>query len=197
VLALSFALFAPGVVLATPDAPRVAVLPAVPTGVRAAAAAAVTPTSFIFSELPQRVPDEQAAVSTPRGHLSPELAAELQRLKAHPPGLAPAAFAKFTLDPTAPPASAGKGTFAALAPSVGNGFEGITQQGFVPACPTVGAGPLNIFSCGNVSVTVTNKDGSSRVETSGSTFFNAPSAEGPVSEAQSFYDAVHGRFVAL
>src|SRR5262249_26119753 len=42
----------------------------------------------------------------------------------------------------------------------------------------------------------TNKDGTSRIETAGSTFFGVPAAEGPISNPQCFYDALHGRFVA-
>jgi hypothetical protein len=150
--------------------------------------------SFQFSDLPQASPDARP-VTALREHPQPALDAELQRLKANPPVLTPDAFTQFTFD--AATATAGKGSLSPLAPTAGTGFEGIFQNGFIPACPTVGAGPLNVFTCGNVSVTVTNKDGTNRVETLGSTFFGAPAAEGPMSEAQSWYDAVHGRFVAL
>ena len=57
--------------------------------------------------------------------------------KANPPNL-PVTVAQFTLDTT--PAPGGKGSLSLLAPTVGNGFEGITQGGFIPSEPTVGAG---------------------------------------------------------
>ncbi|MFM8560110.1 MAG: beta strand repeat-containing protein, partial [bacterium] len=76
-------------------------------------------------------------------------------------------------------------------------FEGITQGGFIPGEPTVGAGPLNIFTAGNVAVTVTNRDGTNRVQTAGATFFGVPTAEGAISDAQCYYDALRGRFIAL
>jgi hypothetical protein len=84
-----------------------------------------------------------------------------------------------------------------FAPVIGTGFEGITQGGYIPSEPSVAVGPSNIFSTGNVSVTITNKDGSSRTEINGNTFFGAPSSEGAISDAVCCYDAVRGRFVAL
>src|SRR5205814_7639775 len=86
---------------------------------------------------------------------------------------------------------------APLAPVVNNGFEGISQGPYIPSEPTVAAGPLNVFTAGNVSVTVTNKDGSNRVETDGQVFFGVPPAEGAISDAQCYYDALRGRFVAV
>ena len=50
-------------------------------------------------------------------------------------------FSHFTFD-TTPAGGSGKGGFTTLAPTLGNGFEGITQNGFIPSEPTVGAGPL-------------------------------------------------------
>jgi hypothetical protein len=119
---------------------------------------------------------------------------EIKALKDNPPVLPVEGFAQFTLDTT--PAQ-GKGSLAPLAPTLGNGFEGITQQGFIPGEPTVAAGPLNIFSAGNISVTVTDKNGSNRVETNGASFFGVPASEGAISDAQTYYDALRGRFIAL
>src|SRR5206468_2076775 len=67
----------------------------------------------------------------------------------------------------------------------------------IPGEPTVAAGPLNLFSAGNITVKFINKDGSSPLEVDGAAFFGAPSIEGPISDAQCYYDALHGRFVAL
>lgn len=120
----------------------------------------------------------------------PELDAELARLKQNPLPLTPVELGNLTLDPNA-------GGFTPLAPTIGNGFEGITQGPYIPSEPTCAAGPLNIFSAGNVSVTVTNKDGTNRVETDGQVFFGVPPAEGAISDAQCYYDALRGRFVAL
>lgn len=83
------------------------------------------------------------------------------------------------------------------APFLGTGFEGIMQGSYIPSEPTAAAGPLQIFSPGNVSVTITNKDGSNRVEISGVTFFGVPSSEGAISDPVCCYDALRGRFVAL
>ncbi len=118
---------------------------------------------------------------------------DLQAQKANPRGVDLRALGSHvTLDAT----SSGGG-LTPLAPTLGTGFEGITQGPYIPSEPTVAAGPLNIFSAGNVNVTVTNKDGSNRVETDGATFFGVPVAEGAISDAQCYYDAVHGRFVAV
>src|SRR5262249_31464340 len=160
-----------------------------------AALAPVMPRSFTFSDLPRVEPGDAAPIAAQPRPLPPEFAAAIQRLKAHPPGLTPASFAQLTLDTTPAPAG-GKAGLAPFAPIAGTGFEGIFQGGFIPASPTVGAGPSNVSSCGNASVTVTNKDGTSRIETAGSTFFGVPAAEGPISNPQCFYDALHGRFVA-
>ncbi len=156
----------------------------------------VSPRSFNFRDLPARAPSEHLPIQKrpPRDWLAYD--EEIARLKANPPFLPITSFAKFTLDTTPAPAT-GKGSFDPLAPTLGNGFEGITQGGFIPSEPTVAGGPLNMFTAGNVSVTVTNKDGSNRVETSGITFFGVPAAEGAISDAQCYYDALRGRFVAL
>src|SRR5204862_8265796 len=81
------------------------------------------------------------------------------------------------------------------APSVGSvNFEGITQGGFIPSEPTVAAGPLNIFTLGNSSITVTNKDGSNRTEVNGLTFFGGPVSEVAISDGVCMYDARRGHF---
>jgi hypothetical protein len=193
-LALALALFAAPAPAAPFDPP---VPPEGPTGARKVAVDRVVPRSFNFSDLPQRPPgSEDIPITLRREHEWKEAAEEVERLKANPPNLPASAFAKFTLDST-PAAVNGKGGFSPLAPTLGTGFEGIMQGGFIPSEPTVGGGPLNIFSAGNVSVTVTNKDGSSRVETNGATFFGVTAGEGAISDAQSYYDALHGRFVAV
>jgi len=172
----------------TPAGPRGAVRPAVDR---------VVPRSFNFSDLPRRAPgSEDMPITLRREHEWQEAQEEVERLKANPPVLSLAGLTQLTLDTTPAPVG-GKGGFSPLAPTIGNGFEGITQAGFIPSEPTVGGGPLNIFSAGNVSVTVTNKDGTNRVETNGATFFGAPAAEGAISDAQCFYDAIRGRFLAL
>jgi hypothetical protein len=91
----------------------------------------------------------------------------------------------------------GPSGFAPLAPVAGIGFEGITQNGFIPSEPTSAAGPNQVFSPGNVSVTITDKDGSNRVEIDGFTFFGIPTSEGAFSDPVCHYDALRGRFVAL
>ena len=156
----------------------------------------VAPRSFRFSDLPVRPPSEHLPVENRESKEWEEYEERIRELKEHPPVIPATSFRQFTLDRTPAP-SAGKGSFDPLAPTLGTGFEGITQGGFIPSEPTVAGGPLNIFSAGNVSVTVTNKDGTNRVETSGATFFGVPAAEGAISDAQCYYDALHGRFVAL
>jgi hypothetical protein len=86
---------------------------------------------------------------------------------------------------------------AASAPTAGAGYEGISQGRYIPGEPTVAVGPLNVFSPGNTSVTVANRDGSNRVEVDGSVFFGVPAAENNINDAVCFFDAVRGRFVAL
>ena len=171
--------------------------PAGPAGARHVSVEPVVPRSFSFSDLPQRAPgSENIPITLRREHEWEEAQQEVERLKANPPFLPASSFSQFTLDTTAPPAD-GKGSLSPLAPTLGVGFEGISQGGYIPSEPTVGGGPLNIFSAGNVSVTVTNKDGTNRVETNGETFFGVPAAEGAISDAQCYYDALRGRFVAL
>jgi len=92
---------------------------------------------------------------------------------------------------------AGGATLNSSAPSLGTGYEGITQGRYIPSEPTVAVGPLNVFSPGNTSVTVTNRDGSNRVEVDGSAFFGVPAGENNINDAVCFFDAVRGRFVAL
>ncbi len=192
VLAVALTMLAPAPGRAAFDPP---VTPAGPMGVRQIALEGVTPRSFEFNSLPPRAPgSESLPITMRREHEWKEAQEEVERLKANPPFLPPTTFSRFTFDTTP---SSGKGALSPLAPVLGVGFEGITQGGFIPSEPTVGGGPLNIFSAGNVSVTVTNKDASNRVETDGATFFGVPAAEGAISDAQCYYDALRGRFVAL
>lgn len=165
-------------------------------GARRASTERIVPRVFRFSDLPQAPNLENAPVTLRREHEWAEATLEVKKLKANPPFLPATSFAQFTEDTT--PANANpKGGFTALAPTLGTGFEGITQGGFIPGEPTIGAGPLNIFTAGNVAVTVTNKDGTNRVQTTGATFFGVPAAEGAISDAQCYYDALRNRFVAL
>ena len=156
----------------------------------------ITPRSIEFRALPPRAPSEHLPVVDREGKEWEAYEEHIRELKEHPPLLPVSAFHTFTFD-TTPAAPGGKGGFDPLAPTFGTQFEGITQGGFIPSEPTVGVGPLNIFTAGNISVTVTDKDGSNRVETNGATFFGVPPAEGAVSDAQCYYDALRGRFVAL
>ena len=193
-LALALALSAAPAVAAPFDPP---VPPEGPVGARRVSTDRIVPRSFNFTDLAPLAPgSENIPITLRREHEWQEAAEEVERLKANPPILPATSFAQFTYD-TTPPAVNGKGGFTPLAPTIGNGFEGITQAGFIPSEPTVGGGPLNIFTCGNVNVTVTNKDGTNRVETNGATFFGVPAAEGAISDAQCYYDALHGRFVAV
>gem|GEM_PF-1794353 len=89
------------------------------------------------------------------------------------------------------------GGFTPLATSLGVNFEAITQGNYIPGEPSAAAGPLNIFSIGNVSVTVTDKDGSNRVETDGKVFFNVDTSEGDITDPVGMFDALHGHFIAL
>lgn len=84
-----------------------------------------------------------------------------------------------------------------LAPVFGVNFEGITQGRYIPSEPTVASGPLNVFSAGNTSVTVTDRDGSNRVEIPGSTFFGVPLAENNINDPVCWFDPHYGRFLAL
>jgi hypothetical protein len=154
------------------------------------------PHTIVFSTLPRisSVP-YTGPVSEPHEEgVWEEAEQEVERQKAHPqcPDLL-ALGAHLTLDKT-PSGGAGMTPFA---PTIGVGFEGITQGSYIPGEPTAAAGPLNVFTAGNSTVTLTNKDGSSRVEVDGRTFFGVTAGEGAISDAQCYYDAVHGRFVAV
>jgi hypothetical protein len=150
----------------------------------------VMPREFEFNALPHGVVRFTGPPREKTEGINPEADSIVAELKRHPRPPSRAEFSTLTLDPNA-------GGFQAFAPVIGNGFEGITQGLYIPSEPTVAGGPLNIFSTGNVSVTVTNKDGTNRVETNGQTFFGVPLAEGAISDAQCYYDALRGRFVAL
>ena len=127
-----------------------------PEGQAPLAGATVRPRIVVFSSLPTVLGPYAGPVLERPEAINEEADQELERLKANPAVILPEQLQQFTLDGAA-------GAAQALAPTVGTGFEGITQQGFIPAEPTVAAGPLNIFTAGNVTVTVTNKDGSFRV----------------------------------
>lgn len=159
----------------------------------------VSPRSVTFATLPQRQPGEGFVrdIHKPKG-INAEHDREIERLKREPPRILPEDLRTFTLDRNAGAAALRARPGAEpLAPTAGNGFEGISQAGYIPGEPTVAAGPLNVFTLGNVSVTVTNKDGTNRVETMGTTFFGVTPGEGAVSDGQCYYDALRGRFVAL
>ena len=89
------------------------------------------------------------------------------------------------------------GNVSSLPPAVGPGFEGITQSGWIPSEPSAAVGPYQVFSPGNITVTVTDKDGSNRVEVDGAAFFGALAGEGVIFDPVCCYDAPRGRFVAL
>ncbi len=155
--------------------------------------------SFSFANLPPRGPGEGFVRQIPMPlEMDEANERELERLKKHPPQILPDQLRTITLDRNAGAASLRLRPGAEpFAPTAGNGFEGIRQNGYIPGEPTVAAGPLNVFTAGNVSVTVTDKDGTNRVETLGTSFFNVGAGEGAISDAQCFYDALRGRFVAL
>jgi hypothetical protein len=172
--------------------------PATPGGTRMVGGG-VTPRSFTFAALPPRQPGVLAIIAArkPEGEF-PAIDRVIERLKENPQGLTPAELGHFTVDRS--PSAFGlslQPDQGPLAPTAGNGFDGISQGPYIPSEPTVAAGPLNIFTAGNVSVTVSNKDGSNKGETNGATFFGVPVAEGAISDAQCYYDALRGRFVAL
>ncbi|MFI5253384.1 MAG: beta strand repeat-containing protein, partial [Bacteroidota bacterium] len=99
-----------------------------------------------------------------------------------------------TIDPTGPQG----GNNGIQAPvQVGAGIQGISQGGYIPTEPSPAVGPYNIFTGGNSSVVVENRDGSNRVETDGLVFFGGPSSEGGISDLVCAYDARRGRFVAV
>jgi hypothetical protein len=196
-LAVSLLLLAPlAPAPASAEIPEQAVPHAGPAGERKVATTPVAPQVFRFSDLPAREPSEHLPIQARPNRKWLAYEEEIKRLKANPPSLPAESFPQATVDPTPSPAL-GKGDLLPLAPVIGNAFEGITQGGFIPSEPTVAGGPLNVFSAGNVSVTVTNKDGTNRVETNGQTFFGVPGSEGAISDAQCYYDPIRGRFVAL
>ena len=84
-----------------------------------------------------------------------------------------------------------------LAPAPGAFFEGITQGRYIPSEPTVAAGPLNVFSAGNTSVAIADRDGSNRVEIAGSAFFGVPVEENNINDPVCWFDPHHARFLAL
>ncbi len=115
---------------------------------------------------------------------------ELENLRETGPVPRASDMAHITVDPSARLASP-------QAPLFGVGFEGVTQHGYIPGEPTCAAGPNQIFDVGNVTISIANKDGSGRTEVDGASFFGAPASEGAISDPKCFYDAMHGRFLAL
>src|SRR5262245_10467203 len=156
----------------------------------AASAGSVTPRTISFQSLTRIVTPYSGPVVEREEGIFEEAELQLEAIKRNPPTLPVGEMGQVTIDPSA-------GGLSPMAPTPGVGFEGITQGGFIPGEPTVAGGPLNIFSAGNVSVTVTNKDGTNRVETNGQTFFGIPTGEGAISDAQCYYDALRGRFLAV
>ncbi|MBI5168039.1 MAG: T9SS type A sorting domain-containing protein [Candidatus Eisenbacteria bacterium] len=160
----------------------------------------VTPHAFQFSALEKRRPHEGLIVEVPKPRAFDEAEERaIEKMKKNPIGRTPEEMGNVTIDRNPGPfvSSLLRGDTQPFAPIANNGFDGISQGGYIPGEPTVAAGPLNIFTAGNSSVTVTNKDGTSRVETAGTTFFAVTPGEGGISDAQCYYDALRGRFVAL
>jgi len=83
------------------------------------------------------------------------------------------------------------------APAVGVGFEGTTQQGYIPGEPQVAVGADHVLVIGNVSIAIANKDGTGRTEVLQTDFFGIPASEGPGFDGKCFYDHLRGRFVVL
>ncbi|MBI1796194.1 MAG: hypothetical protein HYR74_03990 [Candidatus Eisenbacteria bacterium] len=171
----------------------VAALPvaAAPPGTPGVPGTTVVPRRFEVRSLPRATPfvgpvQEIAEGEVPMGN------AAFEAFKKSAPRVLASQLTHVTIDP-----SAGTSGPGPLAPTAGTGFEGILQNGFIPGEPCVAAGPLNIFTTGNVTVTITDKDGSNRVEINGDTFFGAPTGEGAISDAVCYYDALRGRFLAL
>jgi hypothetical protein len=106
------------------------------------------------------------------------------------PPVPASSLTQVTIDPG--PSATGPAT-----PTTGIGFEGITQNGFIPSEPTAAVGPNQVVSPGNVTVTITNKDGSNRTEIDGFTFFGIPTSEHAFSDPVCHYDAIRGRFLVL
>jgi hypothetical protein len=86
---------------------------------------------------------------------------------------------------------------APFAPVTGINFEGIAQTTSIPSEPQPAVGPTNVFVLGNVSVKITDKNGTTLSSVTQSAFFNIPVAEGPGFDSKCFYDYRRGRFVAL
>ncbi len=96
----------------------------------------------------------------------------------------------FTLDKNAH-------NFVFDAPTSGTNFEGMTQTTAIPSEPQPAVGPNHIVILGNVSIKITDKTGTVITNTTQSTFFGIPVAEGSGFDSKGFYDARYGRFVLL
>ncbi|MFN8589699.1 MAG: SdrD B-like domain-containing protein [Candidatus Eisenbacteria bacterium] len=159
---------------------------------------AIKPRAFELRSLPQHDPLTPIVISKRRPEgINPAAEEAVERAKRNPKPPGADLLRSFTYDRTTGTRGFTAQALDPLAPTAGTGFEGISQGAYIPGEPTVAAGPLNIFTAGNSSVTVTNKDGSNRVEIDGQVFFGVPAAEGAISDAQCYYDALRGRFVAL
>jgi Divergent InlB B-repeat domain/SdrD B-like domain len=170
--------------------PAETALSASASGARVPHGAPVTPRSVVFSQLPRATPGKGGVTIIRREGVGPQ-EEEIEEAKREGRGPQMSEMRQLTLDPTA------SSPFQPLAPTAGTAFEGITQHGFIPSEPSPAAGPNQIFTTGNVTVTITDKDGTNRTEVDGATFFGAPGSEGAISDPVCFYDALRGRFLAL
>jgi hypothetical protein len=158
-------------------------------GIRGVIGGSVTPRIVAMRDLPQVSARHAGSVlEVPEGEVPGGKAAFEDWKRRQPPVHVQQ---NVTIDPS------GTIAMAPLAPSIRVGFEGITQQGYIPGEPQPAVGPNEVFVIGNVSVVIANKDGSGRTEVLQSDFFGIPSSEGPGFDAKCFYDALRGRLVAL
>jgi hypothetical protein len=158
-------------------------------GIRGVIGGSVTPRIVAMRDLPKVSAQHAGSVlEVPEGEVPGGKAAFEDWKRRQPPVHVQQ---NVTIDPSATIVT------APLAPSAGVGFEGITQQGYIPGEPQPAVGPDEVLVIGNVSVVVANKDGTARTEVLQSDFFGIPSSEGPGFDAKCFYDALRGRFVLL
>jgi len=101
------------------------------TGARRMSTDRIAPRVFRFTDLPAAPNLEDAPITLRPEHEWLEATAEVKRIKQNPPFLPASSFAQFTED-TTPSNAFGKGSLSPLAPTLGTGFEGITQGGFIP-----------------------------------------------------------------
>jgi hypothetical protein len=133
-LLLSFALLLPASAPAQQaPASETPVAPVLRSGSR------IAPRSFEFRSLPPVAPggEQIPVVDREKGREWEEYDQKIEA-EGSPADLPVESFARFRSRPT--PASASRGRVLAARAHAGNGFEGITQQGFIPSEPTVAAG---------------------------------------------------------